>query len=141
MATITFNDGTARTLQNNAPYPGSNFRGWKAQPKVQAARQFSLADGTPYVWKHRTDWKVSFAIENLRPVDLDVAQYCIAHLENAGTVTLNTGDTSARTHTAMMSDGDGASIDGPNERGYYTFSATLTVIPAPATPPLCTYYT
>lgn len=140
MASLTFNDGSARTLTNSVPAPGNQLRGWQPIPTFIGAKRIALA-GLPHAYRRRTAWRISASIENLLPSELDIAQRAIVHLDNAGTVTVNTADIAARTHTCYMAAGDSASISPPNDEGKFTFSFTLSIYPAPATPPLCIYYT
>src|SRR5688572_25316550 len=97
MASVTFNDGSARTLTNSAPVQhGRQFQGWVAQPVIRAATRMALAGGARHVLEHRMDWRVTFAVPFLNATDLQIAQYLIAHLQRGGTCTLNTLDAANR---------------------------------------------
>lgn len=140
MASIDFNDGVARTLENSAPTTlHSRFEGWLAQPIVRGPVRHELASGTRRVFEHRTDRRVSFFMQLLSAADLEVAQYLIEHLQReARTCTLNTGDTASRVYTAFLGPDDSISLNGPDpESNEYTLNATLTT--TATTPPLCIY--
>lgn len=139
MASVTFNDGSARTLTNSLTAPGNQFRGWTPIPTMIGRRRIALI-GIPHVYRRRTAYRVSAAIECLKPSELEVAQRAVVHLENAGQVTLNTADVAARTYTCYLAAGDSASISEPNDIGESTFAFTLSIYPAPGTPPLCVYW-
>ena len=139
MGSIAFNDGVARTLTNSVPAGvGRRLRGWTARPVLVGPVRFGRGTGTRFVWRRRTDWKVSFAIEELLPSEIDVAMYLIAHLQGENkTCTINTEDTAARVYTAWLGEGDEISLSPPNNRYRYTVSCTLSV--TAVTPPLCVY--
>src|SRR5687767_11206400 len=99
MASITFNDGSARTLTNSSPAPANRFQGWKPIPTMIGSRRIALI-GIPHVYRRRTAWRVSGFIDKLTPTEIEVAQRAVTHLEGGGQVTLNTADLASRTHTA-----------------------------------------
>jgi hypothetical protein len=139
VATVTFNDGTARTLTNSVPVAaGQRLRGWTFRPVKVGPVRFGLGTGTRYVYEHRTDWKVSFSIEELKPSEIDVAGYLMNHLQGeTKTCTINTADLAARTYTAWLGEDDEITLSGPDDTYRYTVTMTLTV--TATTPPLCVY--
>lgn len=138
MAYIEWNDGVLRTLGNTNPAPGNRFIGWRPQPVAVGPRNVGLGSGDPVVFLFRNDAWVEFAIHELRPSQLDLAQRALYHILGGGNITAYTADAAARTYVMNIGESGEGSIDGPDEFGEYTLRLRLRCQVA-GTIPLCVY--
>jgi hypothetical protein len=102
MASISFNDGVAATLDNGltaiAGGAASRFANWTPFTRRVGPSATSLATGARTMFTFRTDYGASFEMREIPASAMSVVLRLKRHLENGGTVTVTTGDSAARTY-------------------------------------------
>jgi hypothetical protein len=107
VTSITFNDGVARTLTNGKPYPANRFDNWTMAPIFRGTVAHRQSDLTPTAFSTARLSSCSFQLSKIpsRTTSalryLTVAHRLIAHLLNAGSCVVNTGDTDTTTHSGL----------------------------------------
>lgn len=103
MATsITFNDGAAATLTNGKPRPGDRFASWAPRSVPVGERAHALGTGALHFFAFRTDYGATFELRGIPASQMAVMERLVRHLATGGTVTVNTGDSAARSYTAGL---------------------------------------
>jgi hypothetical protein len=132
MASITFNDGVAATLDNGltaiASGAASRFAGWTPFTRKVGHSAHSLATGARSMFTFRTEYGATFELRELPAASLSVALRLKRHLEGGGTCTVNTGDSAARSY-ATCGLNDGASVGiSPQDMQQFTYTVSLSLI-------------
>lgn len=94
---VTFNDGTARTLQSDWPEPGSRFANWRPDTRPIGQTGVALADEAIHMFRTSTRYGCHFEIHGLgmgasAGSALDIANKLKAHLLGGGTCAVVTED-------------------------------------------------
>jgi hypothetical protein len=143
MATsIDFTDSIgSATLSNSKADGPDRFGSWTPWQMPVGPKANSLATGQLYRWTHRTDYGARFELRHIPNSSLDVAMRLIAHLENGGTCTVNTGDASARTYTTcgLAPDADLGGALSMSDPKTIEYTLSLSLINLGAAQMLCVY--
>lgn len=105
VTSIVFNDGVSATLTNGKPYPANRFDNWTPATAPYGSLVHRQSDQTPTMLKLGTVFGASFQLSKIpdRTTSAlrltDIANRLVAHLENAGSVTINTGDVNTAIYT------------------------------------------
>ena len=144
MASITFNDGAAATLDNGltaiASGVGSRFANWTPFTRKHGAAATSLATGARSMFTFRTEYGATFELRDIPNTTLPVVLRLKRHLEGGGTCTVNTGDGAAHSYATCGLAPDsavGLSLADPANL-LYTLSLSLINLGA-ASDMLCEY--
>ncbi len=144
MASLTFNDGTSATLDNGltatAAGVGSRFASWVPWTRRVGESAVVLATGARNAFTFRTDYGAAFEMRDLPVSTQAVALRLIRHLAIGGTVTVTTGDTSARTYSNCALDPEA----GPPELAFQdptflTYSMAFSLVNLSGADMICTY--
>jgi hypothetical protein len=73
------------------------FNGWRVQPNAVGERAVAVGDGLTYVWRHRTDYGVSFHF-NVAEADQDDLQGFIEWANAGGLFAIDTDDSESNTY-------------------------------------------
>lgn len=107
VTSIVFDDGTSATLTNGKSYPGNRFDNWTMTPLFRGTRAHRQSDLTPTAFSTSRLTSASFQLSKIPSRTtgglryLTIADRLIAHLLNAGSCTVNTGDTDTTIHTSL----------------------------------------
>lgn len=142
MASISFNDGTAATLDNGttgvATGVGSRFAGWVPFTRRVGDAAVALATGTRSMFTFRIDYGARFEMRDLPNSTQSVAMRLMRHLQAGNTVTVTTGDASARTYTARIDPEGDVSLEFQDPT-FLTYTMKLSLINDSAADMLCLY--
>jgi hypothetical protein len=105
MASISFNDGSAASLDNAKPAPGNRFDRWEPSTREIGESAIALGTGARSVFVFRTDRRVRFTLSKIPNASMAVMLRLGRHLDRGGTVTVNTDDKAARSYTCMLAPG------------------------------------
>lgn len=141
MASLQWTDDEgAETLVNVMPDAASVFTDWVPFQRSVGPRHTALGTGIPYKYGHRTDYGATFRLEHIAMHDADTAARLLRHLENGGSVTVNTDDMDGNVYTAYIAeDGD---TDGALTRmgaPLVEYVLDLKLINAAGAPMTCLY--
>jgi len=144
MASITFNDGGAATLDNGltaiASGAASRFANWVPFTRRFGASATALGTGARAMFTFRTEYGASFELREIPNSSLSIVLRLKRHLENGGTCTVNTGDSASRSYATcgLSPDGSvGLTLSDPQQLTY-TLSLSLINLGA-ASDMLCEY--
>lgn len=108
VTSITFTDSDgAATLTNGKPYPANRFDNWTMAPIFRGDRKHRQSDLTPTAFSTTRLTSASFQLSKIpsRTMSalrlLTIADRLIAHLLNAGSCTVNTGDTDTSSYSGL----------------------------------------
>lgn len=144
MASISFNDGAAATLDNGltaiASGVGSRFANWTPFTHKVGSAAHSLATGARTMFAFRTDYGARFELRDVPNTAMAVAMRLKRHLENGGTCTVTTGDSASRVYTTCgLAEGSEVAIAlADPQQLTYTVSLALINLGA-ASDMLCEY--
>lgn len=142
MASLSFNDGTAATLDNGttgvAAGVGSRFANWVPFTRRIGDAAVALASGTRSMFTFRIDYGAAFEMRDLPNSTQEVAMRLIRHLEAGNTVTVTTSDTGARTYTAKLDPQGAVSLEFQDPT-FLTYTLKLSLINDSAADMLCLY--
>jgi len=143
MATIVFTDGTgAVTLDNGTTGislgVGSRFADWTPFQKPIGPRVPALGTGVPYQFRFRTDYGASFSMTDIPNTSMASMLRCQEWLLRGNSVTVNTGDSAARSYTAYLAPDGDVSIT-LQDKNLLLYSMSFTLINASAAAMLCIY--
>lgn len=148
MAYITFTDsiGAAQLdngLRSIAGGVGSRFSSWLPSSRPVGASEVSLGTGTTYMFRFRTDYTATFAIEHIPCSSLDIVTRLVVHLMQGGTCSVYTEDLAARTYlTCGLAPGSDPQLS-IEDRADMWYRLDLSLINLAASPAslLCIYTT
>jgi len=145
MASITFNDGAAATLDNGltaiASGVASRFANWTPFTRKVGASAQSLATGARAMFAFRTEYGATFEIREVPATALAVVLRLKRHLEGGGTCTVTTGDTSSRAYATCGLAG-GAEVGlSQSDSVQLTYTVSLSLLNLAGSPAdmLCEY--
>lgn len=108
VTSIVFTDDTgAATLTNSKPFPANRFDDWTPIPVVNGALVHRQSDMTPTRFKTSVVRGVSFSLSKIPQRTssavrlVGIAERLMEHLQNGGSVTVNTGDTSTSSYSGL----------------------------------------
>ena len=107
VTSIVFDDGASATLTNGKPYPANRFDNWTTSPIFRGTRAHRQSDLTPTAFSTARLSSCSFQLSKIpsRTTSalryLTIADRLIAHLLNAGSCTVNTGDTDTNSYSGL----------------------------------------
>lgn len=133
MARIVFTDsiGTA-TLDNGLGTAGggfgARFAGWTPFTQPVGPARTALGTGARYKFAFRTDRGARFRLEEIPATHLAVAIRLMAHLENGGTVRVDTDDAQARVYTSCGLAPESEPMLEPADRRRLTYTLSLALI-------------
>lgn len=129
--TITFDDGSAATLDNGKPAPGDRFANWTPFPEPIGDSSARQSDAAITMFVFRTDYCVRFDLPHIPSTGasskLSIAHRLIAHLIKGGTCAVNTGDVASNSYaTCALRPGSKPQLALTNKRTLeYTLSLEL----------------
>jgi len=144
VASITFNDGAAATLDNGltaiAAGVASRFSSWLPFTRRVGAAATNLATGARAMFTFRVEYGATFELREIPASALLVCLRLKRHLENGGTCTVTTGDTAARSYaTCGLAPDAGVGLTvADSAQPTYTLSLSLINLGA-ASDMLCEY--
>jgi hypothetical protein len=131
--------GGATTLGNSKPAPGDRFTAWNPEGGPVGPRVHALADGAPYTYVYRTEYRVSFILVGIPNDDMGKMLRLQRWLRAGGSVTLTTGDASSRTYTATLAPEGDVTIER-SDPTHIEYTMTFTKLRnAAAADMLCLY--
>lgn len=132
MASISFNDGAAATLDNGltavAGGVASRFAGWTPWTRKVGATAQSLATGARSMFAFRTEYGATFELREIPAASLGTALRLKRHLEGGGTCTVTTADTGARTYTTCGLAGDAQVGIALSDNLQLTYTVSLSLL-------------
>lgn len=144
MATsITFNDGAAATLNNGKNVPGDRFAGWTPRQVPVGEASNPQASPTRTMFRFRTDWCSRFSLPMIPSAGsgslLTIATRLVAHLNNGGSCTVNTGDAASSSYTMVAA--PGVTIEEPRltDRALMEYTLDLDLASTGGAIPVCRY--
>ncbi len=87
------------SFSNGIEAPGDRFNNWVPMNPMVGAEAEALGTGELFVFKFRDDYGASFEIREIAQDNVAAALRLIRHLNNAGTVTVLTGDADGNEYT------------------------------------------
>jgi hypothetical protein len=145
MASITFNDGTSATLDNGTTSisdgVGSRFSDWVPFQRPVGPAVTALGTGARYQFAFRTDYGASFSMLDIPNTSMGVMLRLQAHLLGGGTVSVATGDASARTYSTCCLAPDGDVTIALQDKSLLLYSMSFVLINIASTPSamICEY--
>lgn len=142
MAYITFNDGSAATLE---PYPsagheaGQRFRSWEPFQRPFGEGSWALGDGRRYQFSFRTDYGASFELPGIPNTDVDIAMRLQAHLLGGGSCAVYTLDANGATYATCYLAPDSDVTIELEDRQTLEYVVRLSLINAGGARMLCEY--
>ena len=92
-------DAGSTTFSNGLDAPGDRFNNWVPMNPMAGAEAEALGTGELFVFKFRDDYGASFEIREIAQDNVAAALRLIRHLNNAGEVTVTTGDADGNEYT------------------------------------------
>jgi hypothetical protein len=138
MASISFNDGSAATLENDAPEPFDRFSGWTPDIDPVGPTDAALGTGISFHWTFRNDYLASLELPFLQASTLAVALRLKRHLLNGGTCTVTTGDNGSNVYTCRLAPGSAPEIEYTDRR-MVEYTLKLRLKNTAAAPLVCIY--
>lgn len=134
MAQIQFTDSVgAATLRNGLPAPADRFAGWTPMTRPVGDVRHGLSTGTRYLFRYRTDYGVSFRLEEIPARQtsglyyVDIADRLVAHLLSGDTCSVQPEDGTGTVYaTCGLLEGTTPTLELTDRGGLlYTLSLAL----------------
>jgi hypothetical protein len=143
MAYISFNDGSAKTLNNGMTTagitPGSRFASWTPFTRRVGQAATGLGTGARYMFTFRIDYGASFEIRDIPNTSLSTALALIRHLQGGGVCTVATEDGVNSPYTNCGLDPEGEVTLTFQDPITLTYTLSLSVINLSGADMLCQY--
>ncbi len=140
---ITFNDGSAGTLDNGKNAPGDRFADWTPRQVAVGESSNPQASAQRTMFRFRTDWATRFSLPMIPSAGasskLTVATRLVAHLNNGGSCTVNTGDAASSSYTMVAAAGVTIAEPRLTDKALMEYTLDLDLASTGSAIPVCRY--
>lgn len=141
MASISWTDDSGpATLENaHAGTPASRFAMWQPRSRSIGEKKEALADGQRHSFRFRADHGATFELRDIPESHMELMLRLSEHLDDGGTITVNTGDGASRSYTCCLAPGSEPPDPQLSDETLLWYTMAFNVITPSGGPMLCIY--